>query len=272
MQSPSQDRSAELRPLKWYRSLATRKGRLDAGAFLVEGERAIRQILDGSPGQILEIVSTAEPGFPLQGHPSRMVSERQMESICSTRTPQGVLAVVRLPMETYSDELPDDIGDRILLLEDVQDPGNVGTLIRTAAAFGFSGVVLTLNCADPMAPKCVQSSAGAVLSLWLRRTAQYLDLVTDLKGRGYRIVAADLDGVEDSSVLRTSEGLLLALGNEGGGLSDALLAMASHRLRIATERRRAESLNVAACGAICMYLSREGGETTWTQSTLERPT
>jgi len=258
MQSPSDDRNAPLRPLKWYRSLATRKGRMDAGAFLVEGERAITQLLDANPDNILEIVSTEEPAFLLQQHPSRIVTQRQMQSICSVRTPQGVLAVVRLPMETYSDELPDNIGDRILLLEDVQDPGNVGTLIRTAAAFGFSGVVLTLNCADPMAPKCVQSSAGAVLSLWLRRTAHYLDMVNDLKGRGFRVVAADLDGVEDTTVLRTTDGLVLALGNEGGGLSDALLAMASHRLRIATERQKAESLNVAACGAICMYLSRVG--------------
>ena len=180
-----------------------------------------------------------------------------MDSICSTRTPQGILAVVRLPLETYSDELPEEAGARILLLEDVQDPGNVGTLIRTAAAFGFSGVILTIGCADPMAPKCVQSSAGAVLSLWLRRTAHCLDLVRDLRLRGYCLVAADLDGEEDTSVFRTRDGLVLALGNEGGGLSNALLDMASHRFRIATERRRAESLNVAACGAICMYLSRE---------------
>jgi len=258
VQPPSNDRTAGRELLKWYRRLATRKGRWDARAFLVEGERAIAQILDSRPDQILEIVSTEEPALRYRRYPCRIVSERQMDSICSTRTPQGIFAVVRLPVETYSDELPDDVGDSILLLEDVQDPGNVGTVIRTAAAFGFSGVVLSTNCADPMAPKCVQSSAGAVLSLWLRRTAHYLDLVKDLKRRRYCLVAADLDGSEDASVLRSRDGLVLALGNEGGGLSDALLDMASHRFRIATERKRAESLNVAACGAICMYLSRKG--------------
>ena len=257
MELPSDDRTAGLRSLKWYRRLATRKGRLDAGAFLVEGERAITQILDGRPDQILEIVSTEEPATRYRRYPYRIVLDRQMDSICSTRTPQGILAVVRLPLETYSDELPDDVGDRILLLEDVQDPGNVGTLIRTASALGFSGAILSTNCADPMAPKCVQSSAGAVLSLWLRKTEHYLELAKNLRHRGYRLVAAVLDGDEDTSVLRSRDGLLLALGNEGGGLSDALLDIASHRLRIATDRKRAESLNVAACGAICMYLSRE---------------
>lgn len=258
MPTPFDAEAVGLKPLKWYKQLATRKGRFDTGAFLVEGERAITQILAARPDQVLEIVSTEEPGPRYERYPSRIVSAKQMDSICSTRTPQGILAVVRLPLETYSDRLPEVVGDRVLLLEDVQDPGNVGTLIRTAAAFGFSGVVLTMNCADPMAPKCVQSSAGAVLSLWLRRTPHYLDLAGDLKRRGYRLVAAELQGDEDTSVLRGGQGLLLALGNEGTGLSDALLTLASHRLRIATDRHRAESLNVAACGAICMYLSCRG--------------
>ena len=246
-----------MQPLGWYRRLTTRKGRLDAGVFLVEGERAITQILGSNPDQILEIVSTEEPAVRYWKYPCRIVSVQQMNSICSTRTPQGILAVVRSPVDTYSDRLPEAVGDRILLLEDVQDPGNVGTLIRTAAAFGFSGVVLSTNCADPLAPKCVQPSAGAVLSLWLRRTARYLDLAEELTGRGYTLVATDLEGAEDTSVLRGKGRLVLALGNEGRGLSDALLDMASHRFRIATEPQRAESLNVAACGAICMYLSRE---------------
>ena len=264
MPIPSDDKDAGLKPLKWYKSLTTRKGRLDAGAFLVEGDRAITQILDSRPDQVVEIVSTEERASRYREYPNRIVSERQLDSICSTTTPQGILAVVRLPLELYSDNLPDDVGDRILLLEDVQDPGNVGTLIRTAAAFGYSGVVLTPNCADPMAPKCVQSSAGAVMSLWLRRTARYIELVTDLTRRGYALVAADLDGVEDTEVLRPAGGLVLALGNEGSGLSDSLLAMASQRLRIPTERHKAESLNVAACGAICMYLSRGSGRSTLT--------
>jgi TrmH family RNA methyltransferase len=158
-------------------------------------------------------------------------------------------------MDTYSDQLPGNIGSKILLLEDVQDPGNVGTLIRTAVAFAFSGVILTEKCADPLSPKCVQSTAGTVLSLWIRRTSHYLELAEELKYNGYSLVAADLNGEEDPSVLQYQNKLLLALGNEASGLSRSILKASNYRLRIPTIRENVESLNVAACGAICIYLS-----------------
>ena len=249
------DRTAVPTPVKWYRSLATRRGRQKAGAFLVEGQRAVSQIADNSPDQILEIVSTEQAASLYQEYPTRIITDKQMDMVSSTQTPQGIIAVVRMPLNTYADRLPDDVGGNILLLEDIQDPGNVGTLIRTAAAFDFSGVILTDNCADPLSPKCVQSAAGTVLSLWLRRTPCYRDLAAELKSGGYCLVAADLDGAEDTSVLQCGGKLLLALGNEGSGLSKALLRIVDHRLRVPTVGQKAESLNVAACGAICMYLS-----------------
>jgi len=257
MSLPLNDTTSALKPLKWYKSLAARDGRIEAGAFLVEGERAIGQIASYCPGHILEIITTGAPSSLCPGVPCRTITERQMDSISSTRTPQGIIAVVRLPADTYSACLPDSFGGRILLLEDVQDPGNVGTLIRTAAAFDFSGVILSENCADPMSSKCVQATAGAVLSVWIRRTARYVELAKELQRREYCLVATDLEGVEDPSVLRGRKRLLLALGNEGSGLSKPLLDVANHRLRIFTVGHKAESLNVAACGAICMYLSRQ---------------
>ncbi len=249
------DRNIALKPIKWYKSLATRKGRLEAEAFLIEGDKAIKQIISSNPDDIIEIVSTEELSPFYHKYSRRPVTDSQLHSICSTKTPQGIVAVVRLPLDTYSHQLPDNIGAKILLLEDVQDPGNVGTLIRTAAAFDFSGVILTEKCADPLSPKCVQSTAGTVLSLWIRRTYCYLELVEELKDNGYSIVATDLGGAEDPSVLQCQNKLLLALGNEASGLSESVLNMSNHRLRVPTIRGKAESLNVAACGAICMYLS-----------------
>jgi len=249
------DGTIMLKPIKWYKHLATKKVRLEAGAFLIEGDRAIKQIISNNPDDIVEIVSTEEPPPFYRKYPGRLVTDSQLRSICSTKTPQGIAAVVRLPLDTYSDRLPDNTGDKILLLEDVQDPGNVGTLIRTAVAFDFSGVILTEKCADPLSPKCVQSTAGTVLSLWLRRTSRYLELIEELKRNGYSLVAADLGGAEDPSVLKSQNKLLLALGNEASGLSDSMLNASDHRLRVPTMRGKVESLNVAACGAICMYLS-----------------
>jgi len=251
------------KPLKYYRKLATRKGRLEAGAFVIEGERAVRQVVENQPvvedrpDAVLEIVSIEDTPSLYPQYPHRAVTESQFRHITSSKTPQGVLAVVSLPMETYSESLPANPGPRVLLLEDIQDPGNVGTLLRTAAAFNFSGIILTEKSADPFSPKCVQSTAGSVLSLWLRRTNGYMGMVKELKEQGYFLLAADLNGKEDATVLTGRHNLVLALGNEASGLSDEVLKMADYRLRLPTVREKAESLNVAACGAILMYLSAD---------------
>ncbi len=248
---------APLKPLKWYKALATKKGRLEAGAFLVEGDRAIRQIIGSHPVEAIEILTITEPPPAYRNYNVRLVTESQFDAICHTRTPQGVMAVIKIPEDIDSASLPGDTGNKILLLEDIQDPGNVGTLIRTAAAFDFSGVIMTEKCADPMSPKCVQATAGTVLSVWLRRTPRYLELAETLQRRGYPLIAAELNGTAGPSVLYRRDKLLLALGNEAAGLSGALLKTADYRLRIPTAREKAESLNVAACGAICMYLSSQ---------------
>lgn len=249
--------STPLKSLKWYKKLATKKGRFEAGAFLVEGNSAIKQIISSHPNEIIEILTIEEPLPVYCNYPVRLVTESQSRSICLTRTPQGAMAIVRLPVAMCSGYLPEDVGNKILLLEDIQDPGNVGTLIRTAAAFDYSGVIMTEKCADPLSPKCVQATAGTVLSVWFRRTTRFLDLTAALRKSGYTLIAADLNGVAEPSILNHQSKLLLALGNEAAGLSRALLDAADYRLRIPTIREKAESLNVAACGAICMYLSSQ---------------
>ena len=243
-----------LKPIRWYKKLSEKKGRLEVGAFLVEGDKAIRQVMNTRPDDIIEILSVEEPPPPYRRYPSRLFTESQFDSISNVRTPQGIIAVVRMPEGIYSASLPADIGNKVLLLEDIQDPGNTGTLVRTAAAFGFSGVIMSENCADPLAPKCVQSTAGTVLSVWLRRTERYLELVRALRQDGYVLTAADLAGKAEPSVLM-QEKLVLALGNEAAGLSQAVLDEADYRLRIPIEPEKAQSLNVASCGAILMYLS-----------------
>jgi TrmH family RNA methyltransferase len=243
--------------LIWYRELTKKKGRLDAGVFLVEGDRAIRQVMGIDPGSIVEIVAVNEPSSLYHDYPVRRITESQFTYISSTRTPQGILAVVRIPEGLYSDELPEKVGDKILLLEDIQDPGNTGTIIRTAAAFGFSGVILTEDGADPLSPKCVQATAGSVLSVWIRRTSHYLGLIQNLKKQDYTVIAADINGPASPEILREQQQLLLALGNEAAGLSEKVIDLADYRLRIPTVQTKAESLNVAICGAILMYLSTQ---------------
>jgi TrmH family RNA methyltransferase len=257
-----------LKSLSWYKKLATKKGRLAAGAFLVEGQRAIEQIQHRQPDAIQELLTTADEHQIDGPYSYRRLTPSQLRSISSTQTPQGIVAVVRLPMQTYEPQLPPSCGHKLLLLEDIQDPGNVGTLIRTAAAFHFTGVLLTEKCADPFAPKCVQASAGTVLSLWLRRTEHSLSLVSRLRQRGYALVAATLEGQSDPAILSGQARLILALGNEGSGLSSAVRQAAQEHFTIPMDRHGSESLNVATSGAICMYLSTRRDRRTGSQGGL----
>jgi len=251
----SNEKANVLKPLKWYKKLTTKKGRLEAKAFLVEGHRAIKQIINSHPDEIIEIITTGKLLPDYRNYPTRIITDKQFRSICSTKAPQGTIAVVRQPEEIYTSRLPKNIGSKILLLEDIQDPGNTGTLIRTAAALNFTGVILSEKCADPLSPKCIQSTAGTILSIWSRRTKGYLEIAKKLKKTGYCIVSTDHNGMEDTSILSRNQKLLLALGNEASGISKPILDISNYRLKIPIASKKAESLNVAACGAICMFLA-----------------
>ena len=251
-----------MKPVSWYKSLALPKNRRQYGYFLIEGKRAVDQVLTYHPGSVDELlcIDEASSSTPLPDDiPVRKVSDANMKSICSSKTPQGIAALVRIPPDAYTSKVPEQSspGGSVLLLEHIQDPGNVGTLIRTAAAFGVGGVILTDRCADPFSPKAVQSTAGSVLSLWVRKTDRYLPMVDELRGFGYRLVAADLDG-SDPLCFSDAAPHILALGGEGAGLTADVLDRCDCRVRIPIMPSGAESLNVAASGAIFMFIMSAG--------------
>lgn len=246
-----------MKSLKWYRSLSDSKIRQQEGFFLVEGFRAAEQIIKGFPESVDEILGTEDAGESYRNNfPVRILSQSQLDYISSSRSPQGIVTVVKLPSECYSSELPQEYGTAVLLLEHVQDPGNVGTLIRTAAAFNYSGVLLSSQCADPFSPKVVQSSAGAILSVWIRRSDSYLQMASQLKADGLMILAADVHGQQNLGI--TDRGHVLALGNEGAGLSSELLDLSDYSFRIPFNSKKVESLNVAVSGAIAMFCMKTG--------------
>lgn len=179
-----------------------------------------------------------------------------MHSVSAQKTSQGIVAVVNIPENSFSDAAPNDTGGRILLLEHIQDPGNVGTLLRTAAAFDFSGVILSTMTADPFSQKVIQASAGSLLSLWIRRSSQYVQMVKKLQSENYKLVAMSVDGCEQP--VSISEKIIVALGNEGNGLSKEIEGMADIRRRIPINDKKVESLNVAVTGALVMYSAVSG--------------
>ncbi|MDR3011972.1 MAG: RNA methyltransferase [Chitinispirillales bacterium] len=254
-----------MKPISWYKSLNTSKYRRQHGCFLIEGKRAVDQVLTYHHKNIEELICTDEtaPDYSAASLPLaisvRTISALHMKSICTSKTPQGVAALLRIPDNVYTSRLPKKISantntcERILLLEHIQDPGNVGTLIRTAAAFGISGVILSDQCADPFSSKVIQSTAGSLLSLLIRKSGEYMLMVSELKNRGYKLIAADVDGSE-SRDFKIDIPHILALGNEGSGLSDDLLDKCDYRIRIPIIASGAESLNVAVSGGILMYV------------------
>ena len=249
-----------MKPIAWYKSLALAKNRREYGCFLIEGRRAVEQVLTYHRACVEELlcVDDAASSIPTStGVPIRTISGPNMKSICTSKTPQGIAALVRIPADTYTSKIPESSkkSQRVLLLEHIQDPGNAGTLIRTAAAFGVDGVIMSDQCADPFSPKVVQSTAGSVLSLWIRKTDQYISMADELKNQHkYKLIAADLNGSESHEFIKGVNQHILALGNEGSGLSGGILDRCDYRIKIPIVESGAESLNVASSGAICMFM------------------
>ena len=149
-------------PIKYYQELLIGKGRKENSAFIVEGVRQVEQFVKSDKMKILEILSTKSLNFETK-IPVRYINHSQLCKITESKTPNGVIAVVGIPKNNEVSENTTK-GD-ILLLEDIQDPGNVGTLIRSAAAFGFSAVILSRGCADVYSPKVIRSTGGAICNL-----------------------------------------------------------------------------------------------------------
>jgi TrmH family RNA methyltransferase len=248
-----------VRPLKWYKSLSESKSRLDEGYFLLEGKKAIDQVFDKAPQAIEEILVTSELQDSVQKYqcPTRVLAASQLHTISSVKTSQGVAALIRIPGDSYSNVLPLTIGKRILLLEHVQDPGNVGTLIRTAAAFNYSGIILSNQCADPFSSKVVQATSGSLFSVWIRKTKDYLHMIARLKNLNYKVFTADVHGERHVDFSFASNHVLV-LGSEGPGLTLDVTALADVRFAIPIESSHAESLNVAVCGGIAMFAGAMG--------------
>lgn len=239
----------KLKPIKWYCSLQSKKGRKKEAAFLVEGERAISQLYNNKSEAIVELLVLEGYETPYSDVESRIVSDKQMRQILSTETVVPLVAVVSSE-EILKQQLPNSIEGRLLFLEDVQDPGNVGTLIRSAVAFGFSTILLSAGCADPLSPKVVRSTGGAICEVSIIRLSDAYDALEKLKEAGYTLITADLNGENTPPLQNTN--IIFALGNEGNGVSEKLRSLSDMVYTIPFRSEKIESLNVAVAGSIGM--------------------
>jgi TrmH family RNA methyltransferase len=218
--------------------------------ILAEGPKLLAEAVRS--GLSIEVLAF-EDHAPKEVAAKRVVqfSSPLIKSLGDVETPQGVLALVDRPR--FADDWLTGKNAFILILDRLQDPGNVGALFRTAEAAGVSGVLLTRGCADPFSPKALRASAGSAF-----RVPHLASLsVNDALGRlPERVPLAAAVAGPPALSLFEREGLslplALALGSEGSGLDPQLERAATHRLRIPTAAP-VESLNVAAAGAVVMF-------------------
>ncbi len=230
-----------------WRSLKDRKARLQSGLFLVEGVRMFQEAL--ASGFALNAVLVREDipvpeGIPCQT-PVYCLPGRVFDAVCDTKTPQGLAAVLR--METH----PAD-GFRLVALDQVQDPGNVGTILRTADAAGFEGVLLSPDCADVFSPRVLRASMGSIFRMGISLPASLPDALRHYREQGYSVLSSELEGDPFYGRQAVSNRIVLVIGNEGNGISPAVRAEATHHLKLPM-RGGAESLNAAIAAAIMMY-------------------
>jgi TrmH family RNA methyltransferase len=251
------------------RDLRRRKARERLGLFIVEGTRAVEELL-GSGLVVRGILAAPQLAATARGTALRDrlvaaalplvdVTDAELASAADTDTPQGILAVAEQPSRALDDLVPEAGPARLLVLDALQDPGNAGTLLRTAAALGATATVALPGTVDLWSAKVVRSAMGAhfhhptVFSTWPT-------LVSFLSRRGIALWAADgagepLDDVADGA----PPALAVAVGNEGGGLSSDGRAHATRLVSIPIVPS-VESLNAAVAGAILLYALRPRGD------------
>jgi len=240
------------------RRLQRRKDRDQTGRFLAEGPQAVRSAL--AAGVVIELFGTEAAltrhgDLAMQAPEVSPVTEEGLAALAETVQPQGLVAVC----EQVDVPLAEALGKRprlVAVAAEIRDPGNAGTVLRTADAAGADAVIFAGEAVDPYNGKCVRASAGSLFHVDVVRSP--LDVSGELRRSGLQVLATtgsgaeDLDALLDGGVLAAPTAWLF--GSEAHGLPPELLASADRRVRVPIYGG-AESLNLAAAAAVCLYAS-----------------
>ena len=247
-------RSHQNAMVKNYQKLQTSKGRKKAEAYMIEGEHLVEEAIQSNISIHRLVVS--EDMIHLyekwtKSYPTMFVSKEVFEKLSMTQTNQGILAIVKLEKKTLV-EVPQG---RYLLADAVQDPGNLGTIIRTADAAGFDAVVLGEGCVDLYNDKVVRSMQGSQFHVAIYHE-NLMDVYGKLKENDIPIAVTALHrDAKDFKWLTGRESVAIVVGNEGNGVREELIESADHVIQIPMFGQ-AESLNVAIATGILMYQTR----------------
>jgi TrmH family RNA methyltransferase len=245
--------------IKKWAELLTKKGREKHSRFLIEGVRLVEEgIRSQAPieaviwesGKSFEILNALPPNVE-----QWEVSEAVIKKLTDTENAQGIAAVVRMEQESAFD-LNNKIPSLILLVDGVQDPGNLGTIIRSADAAGADGVILGKGTVDLYNPKVVRSTMGSLFHLPII-TASLEEWIPRLKGAEYKIIATSLETDQLFSEINYSDKCAIIVGNEGNGVRRGILDLSDVKVKIPIYGK-AESLNVGVAASLLLYEARRG--------------
>jgi RNA methyltransferase, TrmH family len=246
--------------IKHLHALSESKQRKKEQAFLIEGVKMVEEALRDNLGVKLVVAS---PSL-VQHHGKGVlklaenrsvevlwISERLMDSIAESKTPQPVMAMVM--MKTYSEQglLAND-ASLIVMTHQLQDPGNLGTIIRTVEAVGASGVAITSNTVDPFNPKAIRASMGSILHVPIVHSEDASTFIKTCKEKGFQTVATVLTGRTTHFDIDLKKPTVMVLGQEGAGLPQDIMADIDLHVRIPMAST-IDSLNVATAAAVILY-------------------
>lgn len=227
--------------IKEINKLKEKKYRDSTNTFIVEGEHLVVEAYKA--GLIKELIVLENEKFKLDV-PTIYVSKEVIKKLSSMESAPTVMAVVYKKKE-------EEVGSRILVLEDIQDPGNLGTIIRSSLAFGVDTLVLSPKTVDLYNPKVIRSTKGMLFHLNIV-VREIVPFISNLKKDNYKIYGTKVEGGEDIRNTDISSKFALVMGNEGQGMSGEVSLLCDNYLYIKMDNR-VESLNVAVASSILLY-------------------
>lgn len=246
--------------IKEVKSLNRRKERWKKQLFIVEGVKIVEECIDNN--YPLFYIIYCDDLFDAQGgmelfkkiqHSDRLINipVELYKGISDTENPQGILAVSRFNIEPI-ENIDIEKNPFILLLDKVQDPGNMGTIIRTGDAFGADGIIVTEGCVDIYNPKVVRATMGSIFRVPIYHEGDTVKTVESLRDKGVQILSTSLRESQYIENIDFKESCMFIIGNESKGVSQSLNDLADKLIKIPMIGE-AESLNVAIASSIIMY-------------------
>ncbi|MGM9857752.1 MAG: TrmH family RNA methyltransferase [Bacilli bacterium] len=232
--------------IKYFNQLKDTSFRNQEKLFIVEGFHLVEMALE--KGCVKTIISLFSYKEELNDIEQILVTEEILEKLSSTKTPQGIIAICKMESKNKK-----NVGNKVLYLDDIQDPGNLGTIIRTALAFSFKDIILSPHCCSIYNPKVIAASQGAIF--FINFINGGIDELKELKEKAYQIVATNLRNSVLLSEYQPENKQIIVLGNEGKGVCEEIIDLASVNVRINIDN--IDSLNVGIAAGIMMNDANE---------------